>query len=39
MTETGGLAARAERSGRRRDGGPGRGILRFVFYGQVSTED
>jgi hypothetical protein len=25
MTETGGLAAWAERSGRRRDGGPGRG--------------
>jgi DNA invertase Pin-like site-specific DNA recombinase len=29
----------AERSGRRRVGGPARGGLRFVFYGRVSTED
>jgi hypothetical protein len=35
----GGLAARAERSGRRRDTGPARGSLRFAFYGRVSTED
>jgi site-specific DNA recombinase len=35
----GGLVAWAEESGRRRDGGPVRGGLRFVFYGRVSTED
>src|SRR6266851_8741700 len=29
----------AERIGRRRAGVPGRGGLRFVFYGRVSTED
>ncbi len=29
----------AERTGRRRAGVPGRGGLRFAFYGQVSTED
>jgi DNA invertase Pin-like site-specific DNA recombinase len=29
----------AERSGRRRAGGPASGGLRFVFYGRVSTED
>jgi site-specific DNA recombinase len=29
----------AQRSGRRRAGGPERGGLRFVFYGRVSTED
>ena len=29
----------AERTGRRRAGVPGRGGLRFVFYGRVSTED
>jgi len=27
------LVARAEESGRRRDGGPARGGLRYVFYG------
>jgi site-specific DNA recombinase len=34
-----GLAAWAARSGRPQTGGPGRGELRFVFYGRVSTED
>jgi len=34
-----GLAAWAARSGRPQTGGPGRGGLRFVFYGRVSTED
>jgi len=34
----GGLAAWAERSGRRRAEGAGRGGLRFAFYGRVSTE-
>jgi site-specific DNA recombinase len=29
----------AERTGRRSRGGPGRGGLRFAFYGRVSTED
>jgi site-specific DNA recombinase len=29
----------AERTGRRRAGVPGRGGLRFVSYGRVSTED
>jgi site-specific DNA recombinase len=29
----------AERTGRRSGGGPGRGGLRFAFYGRVSTED
>ena len=29
----------AERTGRRSKGGPGRGGLRFAFYGRVSTED
>ena len=29
----------AERTGRRRAGVPGRGGLRFAFYGRVSTED
>ena len=33
------LAAWAERIGRRRIGDPGRGGLRFAFYGRVSTED
>ena len=28
-----------ERTGRRRAGVPGRGGLRFAFYGRVSTED
>ena len=28
----------AERTGRRSKGGPGRGGLRFAFYGRVSTE-
>jgi hypothetical protein len=31
----GGLAAWAERSGRRRCGGSPRGVLRFAFYGRV----
>jgi len=35
----GGLAAWAERSGRRRAEETGRGGLRFAFYGRVSTED
>ncbi len=35
----GGLAAWAERSGRRRAEGTGGGGLRFAFYGRVSTED
>ena len=35
----GGLAAWAERSGRRKAGGPACGCLRFAFYGRVSTED
>jgi Recombinase len=34
-----GLLAWAERTGRRRAAVPGRGGLRFVFYGRVSTED
>jgi site-specific DNA recombinase len=33
------LALWAERTGRRRNGVPGRGGLRFAFYGRVSTED
>jgi site-specific DNA recombinase len=33
------LARWAERTGRRRAGVPGRGGLRFAFYGRVSTED
>src|SRR6266700_5895816 len=39
MTADGGLAAWAERSRRRRTGGPAPGGLRFAFYGRVSTED
>ena len=35
----GGLAAWAERTGRRRAAQPDSGGLRFVFYGRVSTED
>ena len=34
-----GLVAWAARSGRSQIRGPGRGGLRFVFYGRVSTED
>jgi len=34
-----GLVAGAARSGRPQTGGTGRGGLRFVFYGRVSTED
>jgi site-specific DNA recombinase len=34
-----GLVAWAARSGRPQSRGPGRGGLRFVFYGRVSTED
>jgi site-specific DNA recombinase len=39
--QTGGdvLAAWAERTGRRQSAEPGRGSLRFAFYGRVSTED
>ena len=37
-TETS-LVQWAERTGRRRAGVPGRGGLRFAFYGRVSTED
>jgi len=33
------LEAWAGRTGRRRAAGHGRGILRFAFYGRVSTED
>jgi DNA invertase Pin-like site-specific DNA recombinase len=33
------LAVWAERTGRRRTAGEGRGGLRFAFYGRVSTED
>ncbi len=33
------LALWTERTGRRRAGVPGRGGLRFAFYGRVSTED
>ena len=33
------LAGLAERTGRRPAAEPGRGGLRFVFYGRVSTED
>src|ERR1700758_4313674 len=33
------LMQRAERTGRRRAAEPGRGGLRFAFYGRVSTED
>ena len=39
MTADGGLAAWAERSGRRSDGHSPRAGLRFAFYGRVSTED
>ena len=39
MTADGMLAAWAERSGRRCDGSPAGGGLRFAFYGRVSTED
>jgi hypothetical protein len=35
----GGLVAWAGQSGRRRCGGRSRGLLRFAFYGRVSTED
>ena len=35
----GGLAAWAERTGRRRAAQPENGGLRFAFYGRVSTED
>ena len=35
----GSLLAWAERTGRRPAAEPGRGGLRFVFYGRVSTED
>jgi DNA invertase Pin-like site-specific DNA recombinase len=34
-----GLLAWAERTGRRQAAQPGRGALRFAFYGRVSTED
>jgi len=34
-----GLLAWAERTGRRQVAKPGRGGLRFAFYGRVSTED
>ena len=34
-----GLLAWAERTGRRPAAQPGRGALRFAFYGRVSTED
>jgi site-specific DNA recombinase len=37
-SDDGGLAAWAQRTGRR-PGDPGRGRLRFAFYGRVSTED
>jgi site-specific DNA recombinase len=33
------LAVWAERTGRRRTGIPAQGLLRFAFYGRVSTED
>src|SRR3974377_1424127 len=33
------LALWAKRTGRHRAGVPGRGGLRFAFYGRVSTED
>ena len=33
------LAVWAERTGRRRTGDPAQGLLRFAFYGRVSTED
>ena len=33
------LARWAEGLGRSRGGGRGRGVLRFAFYGRVSTED
>jgi hypothetical protein len=33
------LAVWAEQTGRRRAAGHERGLLRFVFYGRVSTED
>jgi site-specific DNA recombinase len=39
MTADGGLAAWAERSGRNRRDRAARGLLRFAFYGRVSTED
>jgi len=35
----GSLLAWAERTGRRQAAQPGRGALRFAFYGRVSTED
>jgi site-specific DNA recombinase len=35
----GGLVEWAGQSGRRRPGSPSRGVLRFAFYGRVSTED
>ena len=35
----GGLVAWAERSGRHRSAGASREVLRFAFYGRVSTED
>jgi site-specific DNA recombinase len=37
--DTDGLLAWAERTGRRPAAAPGRGRLRFAFYGRVSTED
>ena len=37
--DTDGLVAWAERTGRRPAAAPGRGRLRFAFYGRVSTED
>jgi hypothetical protein len=33
------LLAWVERTGRRQTAQPGRGTLRFAFYGRVSTED
>jgi site-specific DNA recombinase len=41
VPRTGGdaLVLWAECTGRRRAGAPGRGVLRFAFYGRVSTED
>ena len=33
------LAVWAERTGRRRTDNPAQGLLRFAFYGRVSTED
>lgn len=37
--DAGGLLEWAERTGRRQVMAPGRGGLRFAFYGRVSTED